>query len=297
MLMQFLLTYFQRPDIPFSREDATRTLPWVVAVMVCLACLLVSVGISLHQSSSRSGQLNVQAFQVYLPHGKTALMSDVMAELRTRADVDQVAALTPEALQELVKPWTSGDLAMDDLPLPNVLEVKLKHNAPRAESIAAITQALKARDVAIETESYQSWIDQLSAFTGMLRSGVFMLVVLLVAALMALVFVVVRTSLMLHFNAVRLLHHLGARDDYIIRQFVANGCLMVLKGSAMGMGLASLLAVAISMVSLQQASPLLPELALGGWHVFALLALPLLMVGGTALLVRLTMKQLLGQMN
>ncbi len=65
----------------------------------------------------------------------------------------------------------------------------------------------------------------------------------------------------------------------------------------MGMGLASLLAVAISMVSLQQASPLLPELALGGWHVFALIALPLLMVGGTALLVRLTMKQLLGQMN
>jgi cell division transport system permease protein len=295
--MHKLLTYFQRPDIPFSREDATRTLPWVVAVMVCLASLLLSAGISLHQTSARSGGMNLQVFQVYLPHGKTALMSEVMTDLRAREDVAQVVALTPQKMQELVAPWTSGELAMDDLPLPQVLEVKLQPTAPRAESISAIATALKARDETIDIESYQDWVDQLSVFTGTLRSGVFMLVALLVGALMALVFVVVRTSLMLHFHAVRLLHHLGARDDYIIRQFVANGCLMVLKGSAMGMGLASLLAVAISMVSLQQASPLLPELALGGWHVFALIALPLLMVGGTALLVRVTMKQLLGQMN
>lgn len=292
-----MLRYLQKPDIPFSREDATRYLPWVVAVMVCLVGLLATAGISLHQASSASGKVEMRAFQVYVPHGKTSLTGELVAQLRARPEVDTAQVLTPEAMQELIEPWTSGNIEMKELPLPNVIEVTLKSEGAREGQIAALTEWLQSRDSAIEVESYQHWVDKLTDFTKTLRLGVFVLVFLVVAALMALVFVVVRTSLMLHFHVVRLLHHLGARDDYIIDQFMTNGCLIVLKGSAMGMGLASVFAVALSTLSSQQASPIMPEIALSWLHVLVLIALPLIMVGGAALLVRLTMKQLLEQLH
>lgn len=294
-----MLRFLQRPDIPFSREDVNRYLPWVIAVMVCLASLLMAAGISLHSATLQSGQLNVHSFQVYIPFAKRgdAVIKDVSLLLESQERVRQFRQLPADEIGQLIQPWTSDALPMDELPLPVIFEATLTASADRAEAIAEITRQLQAIDPDLEVESYQEWVDQLTQFTKMLRLGVFLLVGMLLAALMVLVAVVVRSSLMLNFQTVRLLHHVGARDAYIVQQFVTNGCLLVLKGSAMGMGLASMIAVAVSYLSRQWASPLLPALDLTALHVVALIGLPLLLVGLSALLVRATILRLLEHMH
>lgn len=291
--------WMKRPDIPFNREDANRYLPWVIAVMVCLAGLLLAAGISLHQASQQSGRLNIRSFQVYIPHHKVSsvLIDTVSDSLADTNQVKMIEPLTNRMLEGLISPWTGGSLSLEELPLPTVLEVTLKDGVDRKETVSQIAARLKAIDPALDVETYQDWVDQLTQFTQMLRFGVFALVALLFAALMALVVVVVRTSLRLHFHAVRLLHTIGATDDYIVQQFVLNGCLMVLKGSAMGMGLASVIAVFTSYFSMELASPILPEISLSWVHVMMLIGLPVFMVLLTALLVRITMMKMLQQMH
>lgn len=294
-----MFSWIGRPDIPFSREDANRYLPWVIAVMVCLVGLLTLAGISLHQASEQSGRLNIQSFQVYIPHhiADEALIAEASRLLSQQDQVHRIEPVSSRTLEGLIAPWTGGALELDNLPLPVVLEVTLQGGAAREASIEAIRTALHGLHEDIDVESYQDWVNQLTQFTRMLRLGVFLLVGLLCVALMAMVYIVVRTSLRLHFPAVRLLHNVGASDDYIIRQFVMNGCLMVLKGSLMGVGVASLLALAVSYLSLQLASPLLPPVSVSATHVVTLIGLPVALVLMTALLVRIAIMHMLEQLN
>lgn len=294
-----MLSYFKRPDIPFSREDANRYLPWVIGVMVCLVGVMVALGVSLHQASSRAGQLNIQSFQVYLPHSIASdeLMLEVSEALIAFESVEQLEPVGNEALQSLVAPWTGEQLALEELPLPRVLEVTLKHQVDRAQALPHIEQRLKAINPDIDMESYQDWVDQLMQFTGMLKFATFGLVGLLLAALMSMVAIVVRTSLKLHFPTVRLLHHVGATDDYIIEQFVANGCLMTFKGSVMGMGAATLVVVGLSYISLELSSPLLPSFVLSFWHGLVIVILPLIIVALSFVVVRTTILNMLEQMH
>lgn len=294
-----MLHWLRKPDIPFSREDANRYLPWVIAVMVTLVALLLAAGISLHQASRQSGSLNIQSFQVYVPHAVAdeALLDKVTDFLSEVQGVRAIETLEEDRLEQLVAPWTGEQVSLEGLPLPAVLEVTLLDQVPRGEVIASVEAALQAMDARIDVESYQDWVDQLTQFTRMLRLGVFVLVGVLLCALMALVTAVVRTSLRLHFQSVRLLHTIGATDDYIIRQFVSNGCWMVLKGSVMGVGLASLMTVSLSYVSQNLSSPLLPEMSLSLYHALMLVGLPVLLVLLSAIIVRLTIMQMLEQIN
>ena len=291
--------WLQKPDIPFSREDANRYLPWVIAVMVCLVGLLLVVGISLHQSSKQSGRMNIQSFQVYLPYDARddALIEQIASALSSADGVASVEYLSDKSLARMLSPWTGGTMELSSLPLPKVWEVTLNDNVKRRDAIDRISADLVQLSDAIEIESYQDWVLQLTQFTQMLRGGVFTLVALLSVALMALVAIIVRTSLKLNFQAVQLLHNVGATDEYILRQFVQNGCLMVAKGSIVGMGLASVLAVAVSVLTVELSSPLLPTLLLNGYHVLAMIALPIAIIAFTALLVRVTILHMLEQMH
>lgn len=289
-----------RPDIPFSREDANRFLPWVVGLMVCLAGLFLAAAISVHQSSNVTGRLNVNSFQIYIPYAhpdKETLHARLIDMLKTTEGVARVETLSRNSLGKLISPWTSHSMNLEELPLPQVVEVMLHPRAKRIELIAAIEQGVKQIDESIEVESYQRWIDQLLQFARMLRLLAVVLACLVVAGLIAMVVLASRTSLKLHFKTVQLLHNVGAQDDYITRQFVVNGTMMTLMGAVPGAMIAAGIYGAVAWFSGSLSSPLLPQIALLPLHVVAFVALPLFAALIAYIAVRATVQTMIEGMH
>lgn len=296
-LVQLIQSF--KPDIPFSREDANRFLPWVVGLMVCLSGLFLAGALSVHDSSLTAGRLNADSFQIYVPHHlQTKVVGEkITGALRTMPEVKQVSALRNEDIAALIAPWTGRSLELDHLPLPLVLEVTLKDIDDRAGVIERITSRVAQIDEAIEVESYQQWVDQLMQFTGMVRVLAAVLALLILGALSMIIMITARTSLKLHYRTVQLLHHIGASDDYILRQFVVNGVWMMLRGALPGAGIAAILYMAMAYSSSALSSPLLPQIAVLPAHVAMFMLLPLFTAAAAYVAVRLTVQRMLAGMH
>jgi cell division transport system permease protein len=288
-----------RPDIPFSSEDSTHYLPWVVAVIVALFGLMLCAAISLYQTSQSATRLNIRSFQVYVPYGddQQAMQQRVSAAIAQVDGIASHAPVTDTTLQNLIRPWAGDSLPLSELPMPSVIEVQLRADAPRENVIAQVTKAVKAISPKVDVESYQSWVDQLLTFNRYLQMAIALMLSMLLAALITLIVIVVRTSLRLHRSTILLLHHIGATDEYISRQFLINGGILIAKGSLMGMGMAMMIAVMLSTLSLELSSPLLPAIELTTAHFIMLMSLPLIVPAMAWGIVHLTVRRLLESMH
>lgn len=289
-----------KPDIPFSREDANRYLPWVIGLMVCLAGLFLAASLSIHYSSRAAGRLNVNSFQIYVPYerpDKAAMVQKIRNLLLANPMIDRVQQLRAQDLGQLVAPWTGSARITQELPLPEVLEATLSNQADRIQEVAAIKSQIQSIDGEIEVESYQQWVDQLMQFAGMLRLLAMILALLVIVGLVAIVVMTSRTSLRLHFKTVKLLHHVGAQNDYIVRQFVTNGAWMTLRGAVPGASVAAILYTAMAYASDVLASPLLPDIGITSMHVVLFVALPFLTACVAYISIRMTVQSMIEHMH
>ena len=168
-------------DIPFTRDDAHRLLPWMIACLVGLTALLLMLAFSL------SGKLEEQArdvfgtVQVELPSGTSAAMRErVIAALRATPGVVEVAWLTPAQMQALLRPWIGNELALDGLSLPVLIDVKTEVSGTRSVlDIPAARAALEKIIRPIRIEDRGPWLTHMAQAMHYVQA----LVLLLAAAL------------------------------------------------------------------------------------------------------------------
>lgn len=295
-----MLSLLRKPDIPFSREDANRFLPWVIGLMVCLVGLFLSVSITIGSASRSDSSLNINHFQVYIPYQEDGLQKKVKvvkALLDTFDAVESVRQISTSDMADLVEPWTGSSLELDKLPLPAVLEATLKSSANRALQMERIKSKLAKFDEEIDIEQYDEWVQQLWRFTDALHLLSLTLASCLIVGLVCMIILTARTSLKLHFSTVTLLHNVGATDDYIIKQFITNGVWMVFRGAGVGAGVAILITVLLSALSSELQSPLLPQFAMSPTHMAMFLILPVFSAIVAHVAVRVTVQTMLENMN
>lgn len=294
--MKALIT---KPDIPFDRDDANRFLPIVIGLMVCLTGLFLAASISIGGSSAAAGKLDIRAFQIYVPHQETSngLVESVKKAVMHGPEAKEVTVMSNKEMASLIEPWTGASIPLDRLPIPTVLDVRLNNDVEPMAAVEAISKRVKMIDQSIEIENYKRWIDQLLRFTSMLRTVAIIMAVLLTAGLVTMVVLAARTSLKLNFKTVAILHNVGARDDYIIQQFVTNGVWMVLRGAALGTGIAIITAIGLSSLAAQMNSPLLPSISITPTHIVMFVFLPLFTAMVAYVAVRFTVQSMLEHMH
>jgi len=295
-----MLQFLRKPDIPFSREDANRLMPWVVGLMVCLVGLFLAIAISIGTVSSAMSSFNINHFQVYIPFQEEGLEKNikvVQAALETFDAVQSVTQVSRAEIKSLIEPWTGNSLELEGLPLPVVLEAKLKDGVNRAEQLEKIKSKLSKLEVGIQVEQYDEWVKQLWRFTDALRLLSLSMAALLIAGLVIMVILAARTSLKLHYNTVILLHSIGARDDYIVQQFVINGVWLVLRGAVAGTLVSVLVTIALSALSSEIQSPLLPQLTIQPVHILMYVLLPLVCGVVAYIAVRSSVQSMIEHMN
>jgi cell division transport system permease protein len=231
----------QAPIVPRG-AIAGRALVVVVAIMTYLASLTTGAVLLVYGAASE-WQADVASeitVQVRSAPGRD-LARDVAAAvalLKATPDVVEARALSPQDSAALLEPWLGSSLALDDLPIPRMIVVRL---APASTpDLAALRQRLAEAAPSATLDDHRAWIDRMRSMTGAtVLAGVGILILVVIATIISVSFAA-RGAMAANRPIVEVLHFVGASDRYIAGRFMRHFLRLGLEGGVIGGGAAIL---------------------------------------------------------
>jgi cell division transport system permease protein len=293
----------QRLDIPLNRDSSVRFLPWIIGLMVYLAGLALAGTLVLNGALARwdrslSGTLTVQLPPAEPGKGDDALAA-VLQTLRETPGVKNAEPLGAEATARLVEPWLGNVLSVDELPLSRLIDLRIDTDAP--PDLAALRARLAAAAPQAVLDDHRLWLDRLASLVVSVELTALAVVALIGAAAVLTVVFTTRAGLAVHHGVIEVLHFIGARDNYIARQFERQALELGLRGGLMGLVLTIATLALIGHASdatalLGERVRLVPALELRFWHWLLIALLPAAAAGIAMLTARLTVLRALARM-
>ena len=244
------LPRLRTPIVPRS-SIAARSLVAVVAIMTFLAAMTTGA-VVLVQTAASDWQAEVAreiTIQVRPQNGR-----DIEAEVRKAADiaratrsVAEVRPYTKDESSRLLEPWLGSGLALDDLPVPRMIVVKV---APGITAdVASLRKALSDQVAGASIDDHRGWIEQMRAISRTaVAAGIVILLLVFAATVLSVTFAT-RGAIASNRPVVEVLHFIGASDSFIAGHFQRHFLRLGLKGGAIGGGAAILLFVFAEIVS------------------------------------------------
>ncbi len=291
----------RRSDLPLEKDGSGRFLPWLIALMVYLACLSLAGSITLSDASERwrvglTGTLTVQiAAPEGAAEGEDALaVSAALDVLRATPGIQTARKMPRDEVVALIEPWLGRGNVARDLPVPTLIDVTLIPTA-EVDTIGLAIQLERAAPGA-RLDDHKVWIGRLARLSATVGAIATAIVGLIAAAAAATVVFATRTGLAVHQSVIEVLHIIGARDSYIARQFQGHAMSLALRGGLLGLILAGLTLGLLGGLAGQLEGPLLPQLTLTPVLWGGLAALPLGAAIIATVTARLTVLQALRRM-
>jgi len=239
-----------RADLPFERDQATRFLPWIVALMVFLGALSLAAATAIGSAIERwdsnlAGRITVQ---VPAKAADPKTLTRLVDALTATPGIVRAAALSDAATRALVEPWlgtVDGDL---QLPLPAVIDVETGASAVFDVNLLAGRLAKLAPGVVVD--DHRVWLAPVIRVARMVELVAFAILALIGLTAVAAVIFATRSGLAVHAAIINLLHVMGAQDSYIARQFQMQAMMLGVRGGIIGgIGAVIVLAVLATMSS------------------------------------------------
>ena len=284
------------PDLIPDSEGAGRFLPWVVAVMVFFAALAGAAGLALHQATGtwRNDMANTITVEISPEKDSQARLAAVTKTLSETAGVDDVRPLAVAEIAKLLQPWLGQSNLIGELPLPQLIDVRLSPGQPA--DLLMLAKRLAAIGPGIRIDDHQIWLGKLIRLSQSLQWMMLACLAMICFATCSVVIFGTRAAFAAHLEVVKLLHVMGARDGYIARLFLWRAMVMGLKGGLIGLAVTATALFALSRLAADLEGPLFGNLTLTPPGLFALATLPLLAALLTALTARHTVLRELSRM-
>jgi cell division transport system permease protein len=238
------------PIVP-RNSIAGRSLVAVVAIMTFLASMTTGA-VVLVRTAASDWQAEVAreiTIQVKPQTGR-----DIETEVRKAEDiaraapsVAEVRSYTKEESSRLLEPWLGSGLALDDLPVPRMIVVKV---APHATpDLTSLRKTLSEQVAGASIDDHRGWIEQMRAMSRTAVMGGIVILLLVFAATVLTVTFATRGAIASNRPVVEVLHFIGAPDSFIAGHFQRHFLWLGLKGGALGGGAAILLFAFAEIVS------------------------------------------------
>ncbi len=222
---------------------AGRSLAAVVAIMTFLAALttgavMMVVSAATDWQSEVGREVTIQV----RPVAGRDLETDVRNAAtiaRAAQGVAEVRVFTREESAQLVEPWLGKGLALQDLPIPRMIVVKLLSGS--MPDFAALRKTLAAQVPSSSLDDHRHWIDRMRAMAGTAVAGGIAVLALVLAVTVLSVTFATRGAMATNRPIVEVLHYVGATDGFVARQFQRHFLVLGFKGGAIGGGAAIIL--------------------------------------------------------
>lgn len=219
-------------DLPLEKDAGSRLLSLVMAAMVFLAVLALAGAFILDHSLATwragiAGQLTVE-----IAPGKKAAVRTAVSILRADPTVAVAEPLRASDIEALLRPWLGAAPLPQDIPVPQLISVRLKPGARLDTS--ALRKALRAKVPGARVDDASLWLKPLARFIHVVETLSVAVVALIALATVMMVVFATRAGLAVHREVIELLHLMGARDSYIARQFARHTFKLSALGAALG---------------------------------------------------------------
>jgi cell division transport system permease protein len=292
-------------NAPLVPGDPTggRALGAVVAILTFLAALCAG-GAELVAASSAQWRSSVSrevTIQVR-PNPQRDVEADVAraADLARRAPgIEAVQPFTKAESERLLEPWLGTGLNFTDLPVPRLIVIKLAEGA--RPDFTELRRGLREGVPGATLDDHALWLSRLTTMANTIVGvGIALVFLVLAAAGLAVVFAT-RGAMAGNHEVIEVLHFVGAKDDFIAREFQSRFFRIGLKGAAVGAAAALAVLFLLGLLTRSwRASPAGDQLeALFGafqigWRGYAVVILIALVVSAIAGIVsRVTVRRFL----
>ena len=279
-----------------SRDESSRFLPWIVALMIYLAALMLAGGLTLNRTISASDSMQERSFSVHIPYGSKntkELTDKALSMIRGTEGIKQAELMDMAHMSALVEPWLGKSTSLENLPLPTIIDAEIAEDA--AVNIPLLASRLQGLLPGIQLDDHKQWAEQFASFVHKVQWMLFGLTMFIISTTAAVVVFASKMSLKIHRGTVNLLHRLGAYDTYIAQQFQHHAALLTLKGAFVGSGLAAGTLILLHLMAEHIRSPLFPSFAMTFSHWGILMALPFGMSALAWLFTRLSVLKTLNR--
>lgn len=240
------LPSYQNPIVPHGTV-ASRALVAVVAIMTFLAALATGA-VMLVRAAAGDWQAEVArevTIQVRPSAGRNieADVAKAAALARATPGVADVRAYSRGESAQLLEPWLGTGLALDELPVPRVIVVRL--DADASADLAALRRSLSAEVPPATLDDHRGFVERMRAMANAaVIAGLAVLVLVLSATVLAVTFAT-RGALAANRAVIEVLHFIGAKNGFIAGHFQRRFLMIGLKGGLVG-GAGALLLFALA---------------------------------------------------
>lgn len=275
----------QNYDLPLNKGSDANFLILLISLMSFLAVLSLSGTIAINKMTNRwsSGLENKVTVEIAVENKDGHILSQetIVQEtlslykmLSEHKDVKSANVLSSEDIQELLSPWLGQDMSLEDIPLPGLIAVELRNIDE--EGLKALTKNIEKTSHYAQLETHREWLSDLINFTNALQMLALIITLIICTITIVAIAYAVRTRLALHHSEVTLLHHMGASDNYIAKQFRNHAIILSFKGGAIGTSTGLIVTFVLTLLARNSGTDLIPIIHIGAWGIGLLCIVPII---------------------
>ncbi|UWR21707.1 ABC transporter permease [Sulfitobacter sp. S190] len=258
--------------VPPSGFTAQLTL-FAAGAMAFLAVFALALSLASGRLAQRWGDELARSatIRITAPEDQQQAQTDAALRiLQTTGGVATARALSDEEQQALLAPWFGAQLALDSLPVPQLIEVI---ETADGMDTAGLRLRLAAEVPGAVLDDHSRWRAPLVRAASRLRMLGWVAIVLIGAVTAVMVTLAANAALSANAQVIAVLRLVGATDDYIAQAFIRRFTIRALIGAAIGMVL-GMVAVTLLPRGGDEAASFLTGLGFQGWHWLLPLVLP-----------------------
>ncbi|EAQ04403.1 cell division protein FtsX [Pseudooceanicola batsensis HTCC2597] len=219
--------------VPPSGQTAHLTL-FAAAVMAFLAVFALALSLSTGRLADRWGEDLARASTVRISAPGEQMQAQTAAALRVLETTEGVAsarALDATEQRALLAPWFGPEVPVEDLPVPQLIEV-IETDA--GFDAAGLRLRLSAEAPGAVLDDHTRWRRPLVRAAERLRALGYLSILLIGGAMAAIITLAASAALSANAQVIGVLRLVGAEDRYVARAFVRRFTLRTLAGAAAG---------------------------------------------------------------
>lgn len=281
-----------------KNREATKLLPWAMAIMVYLSALFAAGSLLLHSgfdewASSLQGRVTVQI----TGEDKAAIMSEALEiqdELRGTPGIKSVRILSDEEISALLEPWLGSGNITDDLPVPVMMDLETSDDA--YINLNALESQVRQFSENVYLDDHARWLSHFYNLANTIEYTALAILCMIMAASICIVIFGTKSSMAEHKKTIEIMHLMGAHDHMIAKAYQNRFMAYGLKGGVGGIVL-TIFTIYLLYMLIQNISEGLVEMpAFPYFTLSALLIFPLFFAALTMLTARITVLRELGRM-
>lgn len=274
----------RKNEIPVEDEETSLFMYVLSSIYMYLFVIVLALVMAINSMVTNwekdiLGAITIQIIPIEDEHKKIDTdkteeqLNKVLQFVENAKGVKSVNVIDDKTVEKLMTPWLGNKVDISSLPIPQLLDVQLKEDAEI--NYDEMTQGLHKITNNASIDNHRLWLNRLLKFAGSLKTLALCVLIMVTGICAFSIYYSARTSLGINLNFIEILHIIGAKDDYIAKQYAKSYAKIGFFSGIIGLIFAIPSIVLVSKYGISTGSGLLNSASLSTLHWLIIMITPL----------------------